>query len=394
MPFPAHRSMAVPAGRRWQTGAAVLALVVGLLVMAAATLAIRLAGQVGEKKAQQQLTQQRMARIAQALQAYWLVHGCTLPGGALGASNTGDTAVGGTAVPWRTLGIARDDALDAWGRKISYQSPGSIAQFGAPAEPQTWLLLSHGATGLGAWLSSGQQMPAPVNADELANANLAGALQLKPETSGTDVLPANLFDDSLLWGTLDTADCTATPPVTSPVVGAPTALNLTTALLNSVAPVSYSGRDSNTTSITIDGGAALGNITITSSGGNISRNSVPTGTAIGVCTTGCGNNNNSSLSFPETLTFKLDSKSAEKFALGVLSLDPTVQVSVTFRYMGSDIGLYVSPVLPAVVGVVTVFADLVPAPAVPFDEVVVQPQGSSRFFVASIRFCAAGVTCN
>lgn len=391
MHSPVPRSKAVPAGRSWQAGGAVLALVVSLLVMAAATLAIRLAGQVKEKTSQQQLTQQRMARIGQALQAYWLVHGCTLPGGAVGASSTGDAVAGGTTVPWRTLGIPSQDALDAWGRKISYRSPVSVTQFGTPVPTPTWALVSHGPTGLGAWLPGGQQMPPPLNVDELANAS-GSALQLKPEVVGTDVPLATLFDDALLWGTLDTDDCaTAAPP---PVVGAPTALNLTTSLLNSIASVSYSGRDSNTTSITIDGGAALGNITITSSGGNISRNSVPNGTAIGVCTTGCGNNNNSSLSFPETLSFKLDSKTAEKFALGVLSLDPTVQVSVRFRRNGSDLSTFFSPVVPAVGGVPTVFADLMPSPAVSFDEVVVQPQGTSRFFVASIRFCAAGVACN
>lgn len=372
-----------------------LAVMAGLLVVAASALAIRMARQVEDRTAQQQLTQQRMARIGQALQAYWLVHGCTLPSGAVGANSTGDAAGGGTTVPWRTLGIASQDALDAWGRKISYRSsPVSVTRFGVPVLPApTWGLVSHGPTGLGAWFpvqGGGQQMPLPLNVDELANAS-GGVLQLKPESAGTDVLPASLFDDSLLWGTLDATDCVSTPP---PVVGGPTALNLTTALLNSIAPVSYSGRDSNTTSITIDGGAALGNITITSSGGNISRNSVPSGTAIGVCTTGCGNNNNSSLSFPETLSFKLDDKTADKFALSVLSLDPTVQVSVKFRRNGSDLSTFFSPVLPAAGGVPTVFADLMPSPAMPFDEVVVQPQGSSRFFVASIRFCAAGVTCN
>lgn len=379
-----------------------LAVIAGLLVVAASTLALRMARQVENKTAQQQLTQQRMARIGQALQAYWIVHSCVLPTGALGGMSTGDEAPGGTTVPWRTLGIPSQDALDAWGRKISYwRSPVSVTRFGTSVPTPTWALVSHGPTGLGAWFpiqGGGQQMPPPLNVDELANA-AGGALQLKTETTGTDVLPANLFDDSLLWGTLDAADCISTPPSPppsgpTPVVGGPTALNLTTALLNSIAPVSYSGRDSNTTSITIDGGAALGNITITSSGGNISRNSVPSGTAIGVCTTGCGNNNNSSLSFPETLSFKLDDKTADKFALSVLSLDPTVQVSVKFRRNGSDLSTFFSPVLPAAGGVPTVFADLMPSPAMPFDEVVVQPQGSSRFFVASIRFCAADVTCN
>ena len=119
-----------------QSGGAVLAVIAGLLVVAASTLAIRMARQVEEKAAQQQLTLQRMQRVAQALQAYWLVHSCSLPGGAMGNAGTGD-AGGGTTVPWRTLGIPREDALDAWGRKISYRSPVTVAQFGAPAQTQT-----------------------------------------------------------------------------------------------------------------------------------------------------------------------------------------------------------------------------------------------------------------
>lgn len=381
--------------RSWQTGGAVLAVIAGLVVVAASTLAIRMARQVEDKTALQQLTQQRMQRVAQALQAYSLVHGCPLklPDGAIGDSTSvGDAVAGGTTVPWRTLGIPREDSLDAWGRKISYTNTVQVSAFGGAAESADWVLVSHGPTGLGAWTDDGQQiLPAPANTAEQDNANLTSPLQRRQENSSPDVLPVDLFDDFLLWGNLDSATC---PPATPPIVGAPASLNLTTNLLNSVSPVSYSGRDSNQAAITIDGGTDLGNITITSSVGNISRNGVPSGTAIGACTTGCGNNSNSSLSSPETLSFKLDSKTAEKFALGVLSLDPTVQVAVTFRRDGSDLGLYVSPVVSAVPGVVTVLPDLMPAPAAPFDEVVIQPMGSSHFFVASIRFCEAAVACN
>jgi len=82
----------------------------------------------------------------------------------------------------------------------------------------------------------------------------------------------------------------------------------------------------------------------------------------------------------------------------VLSLDPTVELSVTFRYKGSDLpapgNVYVSPLVSATPGVVRMFANLLPAPPAPFDEVVVRPRGTSRFFIASIRFCAATEVCN
>lgn len=374
-----------------------LAMIATLLVVAATTLVMRVARQVEDKTAQLLGTQQRMARIARALEAYWIQHGCTLPDGALGSSPSGDAVGGGTTVPWRTLGIPAAEALDAWGRKISYAKNGTVSVFGAAAQGFDWALISHGPTGWGAWTPSAPndlQLPAPLNPDELANALLAGPLQIKQEKAGTDVLPAVLFDDYVVWGTMDAAVCLSKPPI----VGAPSGISLTTPMLNSVATIGYSGRDSNRTSITIDPGAALGLIDITATGGNITRNGVPSGTAIGVCTTGCGNDNNSSLSGSESLAFKLQSKTAGKFALGVLSLDPTVELSVTFRYKGSDLpapgNVYVSPLVSATPGVVRMFANLLPAPPAPFDEVVVRPRGTSRFFIASIRFCAATEVCN
>lgn len=370
-------------GRSWQRGGAVLAVMAGLLVVAASTLAIRMARQVEDKTAQQQLTSQRMQRIGQALQAYALVHSCALPDAARGDGSTGI----GTTVPWRTLGIAPEEALDAWGRKISYSKNISNVNVFGKDESANWALVSHGPTGLGAWLPSGQQMPAPVNADEKINADLTSPLQLKQENTGQQVAPANLFDDFLLWGNVDGAAC---PPAKR--------LNLTKALLDSVKTVKYSARDTNQTTIQINGGTALSKITITSSGGNISSNDNSNGSAIGVCDGGCGNDKNTSLSGTKTLSFKLDEKAAEKFTLGLLSLANTVQFSVKFRYMGADLSTYVSPKESVVVGEVKIFPNLMPSPplpAVPFDEVVIQAiNKDSSFFVESIRFCAASETCD
>ena len=53
-----------------QTGGAVLAVIAGLLVVAASTLAIRMARQVEAKTQLQQLTQARMLRIQAALHAF------------------------------------------------------------------------------------------------------------------------------------------------------------------------------------------------------------------------------------------------------------------------------------------------------------------------------------
>lgn len=385
-----------PAVRRrsWQRGGAVLAVMAGLLVVAASTLAIRMARQVEAKTQLQQLTQQRMERVAKSLEAYWVMHGCKLPNGAPGASKTGDESAGGTTVPWKTLAIQQADVLDAWGRKISYKRDGVVQVFGGSSvEPFDWALISHGATGLGAWFvgqSTDQQMQAPANPDEQSNANLANPLKFKEEKTGVDVLPSQIFDDYVVWGTLDEKLCNI--------------VKLPKAFLNSSTPVTYTGRNANTTSITFDSATAWGQMTVSSAGGNISRNA--DGTGIGVCSGLCDTDANSALDSSKSLSFKLSGgKTAEKFALRVLSLDPTAQVSLTFLKAGILVDSYDSPAPPApeasaTVGVTKVFENLMPPlplpplPPISFDEVVVRPLGTSRFFIASIRFCTAAENCN
>lgn len=375
-----------------QTGGAVLAVIAGLLVVAASTLAIRMARQVEAKTQLQQLTQQRMERVAKSLEAYWVMHGCTLPNGAPGASKTGD-GTGGTTVPWLTLGIPQADALDAWGRKLSYKKTGTVEVFGGTPETFHWALISHGATGFGAWLVSeptDQQLQAPVNLDEIANANLNTPLKVRQERTGGDVLPVDLFDDYLFWGSLDKNLCII--------------VKLNSSRLDSITQVAYTGRNANTASITFDSATAWGNMTVASTGGNISRNA--DGTGIGVCSGACDTDANSALDSSKTLGFKLSGgKTADKFALGVLSLDPTVEVSITYIKNNvpptppTNLGTVDFPIPPALPlsatpGVIAVFENTQPNPPAAFDEVIIRPKGTSRFFIASIRFCTAAENCS
>ena len=377
--------------RRRIAGGIALAMIAMLLVVAATTLAIRMARQVQDKTAQQQLTQQRMARIAKSLEAYWIAHGCKLPSGALGSSKTGDEVANGTTVPWRTLGIPQADAFDAWDRKISYKRDVKVSVLGGSAQSFDWALISHGATGLGAWIlgdpDDQQLLPLPTNPYELTNANLTSPLQVRPEKTGFDVLPVDLFDDFVQWGQFELELCGTTRTTADRLIS------------TSPTPVVYTDRNSNTHSITFDSATAWGQMTVVSTGGTISRNS--DGSGIGVCSGLCDTDANSALDSSKSLSFKLSvGKTADKFALGVLSLDSTVQISFTFKLGGVDVGVPVTyptplnPPAPIVSYERTVLPNLQPSPPAAFDEVIIQPLGTSRFFIASIRFCTAAENCN
>ena len=472
--------------RRGQLGGALLAMVATLLVAASATLAIRMASQVEDRTERFVQTQSHMQRIKLALHAFAASHG-HLPCPANGALETGlaspntatvlCTSRNGT-VPWATLGLSPDDALDAWGRKISYRvydgaagmTPAQGASMtdcdtveAAPVAPtgpgfqctaahdvmpgpgantyldpanrpgltvrvaginqnqMAWVLISHGVSGQGAWLTGGNRMAMPASVDELANTQApstppaATHVYVHREENVVNLDPVSApthFDDLLVFERIDTLIRAAgrhardwpdggpppppPPPSVTPIVGAPTGVNLNTSMLNSVTTISYSGRNANVASLNINAGADVGEVTISATGGNISRNGVPTGTAIGVCSSGCGNDNNSSMSGTEALSFKLQTKTAGKLAVGVLSVDPTVGITVTFRRNGTDLpgGAYVSPLVSTTSGTIRMFTNLAPSPAAQFDEVVVHPQGTSHLFIATLRFCAAAEVCN
>lgn len=171
---------------------------------------------------------------------------CTFPGGTL---------------PWSTIGIRREDALDAWGFKISYRvytgNNGSLTQPGGasmvncdtvepapggrtalvvnvgglcagdPADPTTFntteaqflagkglavndfgnniadaafVLVSHGPSGRGAFTGSGTATDPPGNVNEINNMAAAGPfVAAAPATANMTPENANYFDDVIAY---------------------------------------------------------------------------------------------------------------------------------------------------------------------------------------------------
>lgn len=401
-----------------------------LLVVAATTLAIRMTQQVGDRTERVTQTQARMERIRAALHAYAVTQGrlpCPVAGATSDYGPTGAglaappgpsvaacTAKNGT-VPWVSLGLRSEEAQDAWGRKISYRvfddlvkddgvknsasTVGLSVKYAAVNPPHTglaWVLISHGVSGLGAWLPNGTQiLPIPASQESI-NTQAPGVNPFfRLEESVVNLDPAtslNYFDDVLMYESVEDLKNQSSFDLNT---------KMTTSRLDfgPGGKITYTGRNANTTSITFDSATAWGAMTVNSTGGNISRNAG--GTGIGVCSGACVTDAESALDNSKSLGFKLSGgKTADKFALGVLSLDPTVQISFTFKLLGANVGVpVVYPALPSppaaiVPNELTVVPNLMPSTATPFDEVVVQPLGSSRFFIASIRFCTAAENCN
>jgi type II secretory pathway pseudopilin PulG len=201
-------------------------------------------------------TTARMERIADALERFASAAE-RLPCPADPAADTGDavpnapiatcTFPRGT-VPWRTIGLRRDDAFDAWGWKVSYRvfsgptgltiakgasmvdcdtvepSPAgtnpdgtcksthdttpaqflagkglALNDFGTVVNDAAYILISHGATGLGGYTTSGtQKTPGPTSAEETAN--LAdGPYVAKAAVTTGDPASATYFDDVLAY---------------------------------------------------------------------------------------------------------------------------------------------------------------------------------------------------
>ena len=420
-----------------QKGGAVLAVIAGLVVVAASTLAIRMARQVEARTELQQLTQARMERIRAALHAHAASQG-RLPCPANGAQDTGLAVPAAAvlscppvssngAVPWVTLGLQADDALDGWGRKISYRVPDSLVQVDAVKSSNSstaglkvkdylvdryklaWVLISHGASGLGAWRVFLPQMALPgAGGNEWDNTQAApveffrrGEALVDPATGVEYALNnAAHFDDVLLYESIEDLKNRS---------GFDLNTRMTTRRLDSGpgGKVTYTGRNANTASITFDSATEWGDITVSSPGGNISRNAY--GTGIGVCSGACNDDATAALDASKKLAFKLDvGKTAQKFSIGILSIEPTVEFLLTFKNGGIPVGSSVRvplpppppalpdppPPKPVELGKLVKFDYLQPNPPGSFNEVEIQPLGTSRFFIASIRFCTAVENCN
>ncbi len=140
----------------------------------------------------------------------------------------------------------------------------SVNDFGLPMNLTAWVLISHGARGLGAWRRAVPRMAMPgAGGNEWSNSQAPPAVFRRGEVlvnpaTGVEyaVNDAAHIDDMLLYESIsDLKKLAGHEPVT---------VRLTTARLDSITPVTYTGRDANTTSITLDSATAWGQMTVAS----------------------------------------------------------------------------------------------------------------------------------
>lgn len=234
-------------------------LMVGFLA-AAAVISVATLLMSGERTSKAvEVTQRSLERINQALVAYVALNGrLPCPAGVADGKAAPETATntctsGAGIVPWRTLGLTEDIALDGWNRLISYrvldgatgltQTDGASMvncdtklPYGAEVLPANGLcrtdhknldtqylkskglvvsdnstlingvafvLISHGESGSGAYQPSGIQTPLPTSAHELANTAAGGTYYRDIHSApGTDPGNNQHFDDILTWMTI------------------------------------------------------------------------------------------------------------------------------------------------------------------------------------------------
>jgi type II secretory pathway pseudopilin PulG len=255
------------------TGALIAVILVLVMVGLFATSVLRRVAASGDEASE---TLRRLAAGADALEQFAAIN-ARLPCPANPATNDGGEVITGGniakcdfpegTIPWRTLGMKFDDALDSWGRKVSYRvytgtnSVGSLTQpggismvecdtletvngdatsvsgalgglcypitdpdplrrrstlpanflagkglslddFGTSHSDVAYVLISHGATGLGGYTVSGIRLDLPSGA-ERNNTQDTGAFTIRA-FSDPDVAADNSahFDDLLFYRTL------------------------------------------------------------------------------------------------------------------------------------------------------------------------------------------------
>jgi len=243
---------------RSQRGASGVFVVIVLLLAMAAIGAVIMFQRGTDQVANVNETRAKLALAATAVEQYTST-ALRLPCPADPTVDTGDEVppAGGQCgnntgtIPWRTIGLRRDDALDAWGRKLSFrvynpnagggslvQAKGasmvdcypdtaagggadanglcktdhttssfdfvagkglSLTDYGTAHNDTAFVVISHGATGLGGYTVSGSQLPSPLG-DEFSNTKATGPFSIDP-FSGPNVAPGapSFFDDLLVY---------------------------------------------------------------------------------------------------------------------------------------------------------------------------------------------------
>jgi hypothetical protein len=376
-----------------QRGGVLILMIVSVLILGAATLVLQAAQQTRRPLEEQRTTEQRMKRIEQAITAYWLTNGCaTLP-----STPAGLPSGPAPEVPWVALGLQADDRLDAWGRLITYrQAASGLTVSGTAAR---WALVSHGPSGLGAWLPSGvQKLPLPVvtNIDETANlkATTPFALESKPANAPDGVDSATNtahFDDTIRFGLKTEWDalCIGSGPPTVDPSTPPITLSLVT-LENS--GVTFQGFQSNQQTLTIPADGSIPSLILTvQAGKQIAADNTNSNPKIGVGVCDISGNCAAEISgTDETLSIKL--VNAKAYKLGVLFENFTLSESALIKFKFNNVEVGTAVIHSGESGASA--NNLVPTvPSAAFDEVVIGAVGASSFFIEALRFCDANTSC-
>lgn len=261
--------------RRRQHGASGLMIAVVLVLLILALLASRVLSRLGDAADDKNNTLASLKRAQTALDQYAAAGGANarLPcpadpsvdtGVEVPASSKTCTFPGGT-LPWATIGLRRDDAYDAWGRKLSYRvytdsgNKGSLVLAGGPSlvncypdtaagggtdtngqcntnhttstfdvlkkkggldltdfgtdhkasnnDPTAYVVISHGPTGLGGYSASGVQVLTESHlgpgGDEKDNTKDAGPFHIEAWSDPDTSASSNShFDDLLVYRTV------------------------------------------------------------------------------------------------------------------------------------------------------------------------------------------------
>ena len=262
-------------GRRRQHGASGLMVVLVLVLVVIAALAARVLSRLGDAGDDKNTTIASLQRAQTALDQYVAAGGANarLPcpadpsldtGVEVPASTKTCTFTAGT-LPWATIGLRRDDAYDAWGRKLSYRvytdngNKGSLVQPGGPSlincypdtaagggtdtnglcnashttstfdvlkkkggldltdfgtdhksnnnDPTAYVVISHGPTGLGGYSASGVQVVTESHlgpgGDEKDNTKDSGPFHIEAWSDPDTAASSNShFDDLLVYRTV------------------------------------------------------------------------------------------------------------------------------------------------------------------------------------------------
>jgi hypothetical protein len=375
--------------RRSEKGLAAAAIVVVLILVAVALVLGRGFFQPAETLTQRARTDANLRRISDALVQYASLNQ-RLPCPASGNLDTGDAnpdaasatcAADDGTVPWRTLALGRDAALDGWGRKISYRvfsgatgftqaggvsmtncnsslgypfdtslaTPGSLckpatyppntpAQFlaargnmlvvqdmGTARTGNAFVLISHGATGQGAYAAEGgTRSPLPnASGSEYPNALSAGPFMIVAHSGPTVTSDqAAHFDDVLAYKSF--ADLNREAKLPERAWGIPPTISSTTFDAAAIAAAGGDTANFNTGQNTLD----FGTFTVTAYGATARNVSFDRDVGTGIGSIGTGSNSESAATINEATNEEL------LFQFDV----PARYLGITLRRFGDTLG--------------------------------------------------------